>query len=67
MLLTKDQFCSKGKKVAPLAKAIIGDRDHLSEVNTLRPILDSTLLRERKQQYQVPKPSWAETSRSCHY
>eukprot|EP00957_Ditylum_brightwellii_P127722 9740295-Ditylum_brightwellii.AAC.1 len=57
MLLTKDQFCSKGRKAAFHAKAIIEDREYLSEVIALRPILDSTLLRELKQQYQAPKPS----------
>eukprot|EP00957_Ditylum_brightwellii_P038665 2922919-Ditylum_brightwellii.AAC.1 len=57
ILLTKDQFCSKGEKDVLLAKAIIEGREHLSEVVALRSILDSTLLRELKQQYQAPMPS----------
>eukprot|EP00957_Ditylum_brightwellii_P192807 14680385-Ditylum_brightwellii.AAC.1 len=55
MLLTKNLFRSKGRKAVLLANAIIEDREHLSEVIALRAIMDATLLREIKQQYQAPK------------
>eukprot|EP00957_Ditylum_brightwellii_P085136 6473123-Ditylum_brightwellii.AAC.1 len=58
MLLTNNQFCIKGKKVALLAKAIIEDGAHLSDVNALGTNLDLALFRELQQQYQVPVLSW---------